>query len=202
MDSRQQIRRVIRQQREQLSLAFIAEASTEICRYIINSAWFRRSKHIAFYQPVRGEVDPTLLLQRAWDMGKTCYLPVCHPLHHSSLWFLPYFPEDSLIPNRYGILEPCSKKRPPCKPLVLDTVFMPLVAFDAQGNRLGSGKGYYDRTFAYLRRFPEGRKPALVGLAYAFQQVDCLIPKVWDIPLDDVVVGGSNDTNGKSLPHD
>jgi 5-formyltetrahydrofolate cyclo-ligase len=186
MPDRQIIRRTIRRQREQLSLKQQIDASNAINQYIATTAWFRRSRRIAFYQAVRGEVDPHLLMQRAWEMGKRCYLPVCHPLK-SSLLFLPYSADDTLTPNRYGILEPSHCKRA-CLPYALDLVFVPLVAFDTDGNRLGSGKGYYDRTFAYLNRFPAGRRPLLIGLAYDFQQVAPIKPASWDVVLDDVVV--------------
>ncbi len=186
MPDRQTIRRSIRQQREQLSSQQQMDAAHAISQYIATTAWFRRSQRIAFYQAVRGEVDPYPLIARAWKRGKTCYLPVCHPLK-PSLLFLPYSADDALTPNRYGILEPRCDKRP-CPPYVLDLVFVPVVAFDTDSNRLGSGKGYYDRTFAYLRRFPAARRPRLVGLAYDFQQVAHIEAASWDVVLDEVVV--------------
>jgi 5-formyltetrahydrofolate cyclo-ligase len=189
MNDRQDIRKIIRLKRSQLSHHARLQASLEITHYISNTLWFRRSKRIAFYQAVRGELDPAHLMHCAWKMHKTCYLPICHPLHQSRLLFAPYFPDDLLQPNRYGILEPSIKKNTLCKPFALDLVFMPLLAFDANGNRLGSGKGYYDRTFGYLRRFKHSFKPLLVGLAYNFQEVEHLLAQPWDIPLDKIIVG-------------
>lgn len=188
MNDRHLIRQTIRQKRRQLPASVRRNASIEICHYIANTLWFRRSQRIAFYLPIAGELDPAYLIQRAWQMGKTCYLPVCHPLHHASLLFVAYAPNDQLTLNRYGILEPSLKHRSACKPFALDLVFTPLLAFDAQGNRLGSGKGYYDRTFAYRRVFPTQLRPMLVGLAYTLQEVAQLPAQAWDIPLDKVIV--------------
>ncbi len=185
---RSTIRRNIRQKRAKLSSITRLQASFEISHYIANTLWFRKSQRIAFYQAVQGELDPAKLMQQAWQMHKTCYLPICHPLHQHKLLFAPCFPGDLLKPNHYGILEPSLKKQAPCKPFALDIVFTPLVAFDPMGNRLGSGKGYYDRTFAYLRRFTHPFKPLLVGLAYGFQEVEEIQAESWDIPLDKIII--------------
>jgi 5-formyltetrahydrofolate cyclo-ligase len=69
------------------------------------------------------------------------------------------------------------------QPLALDLVLTPLVGFDHKGNRLGMGGGYYDRSFAFLLRRQNWKKPRLVGLAYDFQQLDKLPAKNWDVPL-------------------
>ena len=64
---------------------------------------------------------------------------------------------------------------------------MPLVAFDAQGNRLGMGGGFYDASLAYLRTRRAFRKPKLIGVAYDFQHVATLPNELWDVPLDAVL---------------
>ena len=92
---------------------------------------------------------------------------------------------NGLLKNSYGIPEPLSKgNRPACN---LDIVLMPLVAFDKQGNRLGMGGGYYDKTFAFKRQTLWRKKPILVGLSHHFQQVDELNNDNWDIPLTAIV---------------
>lgn len=188
MDDPQNIRLAIRKKRQQLSSIFHFQASLAINHYIVSTPWFRRSRRIAFYQAIQGELDPSHLMRCAWKMHKTCYLPICYPLNRQSLLFMPYFSGEKLQLNRYGILEPCIGTHAFCKPFALDLVFMPLVAFDREGNRLGWGKGYYDRTFAYLRRFPLQSKPLLVGLAYGFQEVEQILAQPWDIPLHKIIV--------------
>ena len=68
----------------------------------------------------------------------------------------------------------------------LDVVLVPLVAFDRRGTRLGHGAGYYDAAFAFRHRSRRTR-PVLVGLAHAFQEVDHIDEREWDVPLDVVV---------------
>jgi 5-formyltetrahydrofolate cyclo-ligase len=187
-NTRTSLRSTIRKQRQQLTPAARAEAAATISQFITNTAWFRRARHIAFYHAVAGEVDPHPLLLRAHQLGKTCYLPVCHPLRHNKLLFVRYQPGDKLIYNRYGIPEPDLKTQPCRKPYALDLVFVPLLAVDEQGNRLGSGQGFYDRTFSYLRRSSHRHKPQLIGLAYDFQKVAALPVQPWDVPLDHAVI--------------
>lgn len=60
-------------------------------------------------------------------------------------------------------------------------MLVPLVAFDAAGNRLGHGAGHYDRTLGPIERTS---RPLLAGLAYDEQELDEWAPEDWDVPLD------------------
>lgn len=110
-------------------------------------------------------------------------MPVLTP--EKSLFFVYYEKGDALSANQYGIGEPENKSRiiPTHQ---LDLVIAPLVAFDAHGNRLGTGGGYYDRTFAFLHENKRD-KPSLLGLAYLTQSMKTLPLEPWDIPLDGVI---------------
>jgi 5-formyltetrahydrofolate cyclo-ligase len=147
---------------------------------------FRASQHIACYLPNDGELDITPLIDQAWAMGKTVYLPVLSSIHRNHLHFLPYGPDDELVCNRYGIPEPLVRSRRMVDLKRLDLVLMPLVGFDSKGNRLGMGGGFYDRSFAFLRRRRCWFKPSLLGVAYDFQEVKFLDRNVWDVPLNGV----------------
>ena len=90
-------------------------------------------------------------------------------------------------PNRFGILEPYVSQRVCLDPTRLDWIFVPLVAFDSLGHRLGMGGGYYDASLAVLRLRTHWHKPRLVGLAYEFQRIDHLAEDKWDVPLHGVL---------------
>ena len=68
---------------------------------------------------------------------------------------------------------------------------MPLVGFDARGNRIGMGKGFYDRHFAYRLLLTHMRRPALIGIAFAVQAVAELPTAPHDVPLDAIVTESS-----------
>lgn len=183
MPSRRQIRAEMRRRRRGLSESERAALSIKLARRLVYSALLRRSTRVACYLPNDGEVDLTPLIHTLWSMKRTSYLPV---LHNQQLWFLPFAADTPLASNRFGIPEPDVSSRRRCAPAALDLVLMPLVAFDDKGNRLGMGGGYYDQTFAYLRRRRRWRKPVLLGVAYELQRSDLLPACEWDVPLDGV----------------
>lgn len=150
------------------------------------SALFRRSRHVACYIANDSELDPGHLVETAWAMHKTCYLPVLDTVRAGRLWFTPYTPDSELVPNRFGIPEPKASRRRHVPPWRLDLILVPLVGFDASGNRLGMGGGFYDQTLAFLQRRSSWKKPRLLGIAYEFQQVRQLPAEPWDIPLDGI----------------
>ncbi len=87
--------------------------------------------------------------------------------------------------NRLGILEPHGARTLNARRL--DMVFLPILGFDSQGVRLGTGGGYYDRAFAFRRWRTAWHSPRLIGIAYSFQQIDRITPAAHDVLLDAVV---------------
>ncbi len=186
-NSKNKIRQHIRAERCALSLVQQNNAANQVYEQVIHLPRYRFSQHIAFYLSAQNELNPERILLEAHNAGKKCYLPVLHSQKIGTLCFLPYAPGDHLVANRFGILEPVIDDVKNHIPIwQLDLVFVPLVAFDERLNRLGMGKGYYDRTFAFLKH-SSTHKPYLVGLAYHFQQVDQLSLEAHDIPLDVIV---------------
>ncbi len=100
------------------------------------------------------------------------------------LRFVAWRSGDPLVQNRYGIPEPAAGERLPGESL--DLVLVPLLAFDRRGHRLGTGGGYYDRSFAFLAGVARPARPLLVGIGYALQEVESLAAAEWDIDLDAV----------------
>ncbi len=147
-------------------------------------SFFRHARSVALYQQADGEMDPSLLLDIP---GKRFYLPILRPRPNQSLWFAPYQPGQAMHKNRFGIDEPVYKHHQLKPAWGLDVIFMPLVGFDASGNRLGMGGGWYDRSLAYLRRRKHWIKPLLVGVAHECQRLDEVPVRSWDIPLDFVL---------------
>ena len=186
-DSRKALRQKIRLQRRNLSTAEQNLHAKQALHKLKRQLWFRQARHIALYLPNDGELSPEPVIRLCWRLGKTVYLPVLHPIHHNRLWFLPYRPNSRMHLNSYGILEPKLERTPRTPAWALDLVFLPLVAFDTQGGRLGMGGGYYDRTFSFKLR-PQGvAGPKLIGMAHELQKVSQLITASWDVPLTGIV---------------
>lgn len=180
------LRRTLRARRRRLNPARQQAAARRLARAIAASPRFGAASRIAVYIAADGEIDPAPLVRLALARGKQLFLPVLHPLQPDRMQFVPWQPTNRLRRNRYGIPEPASLKGR-VRPWQLDLVLMPLVGFDAAGNRLGMGGGYYDRTFA--RRLDWPRRPVLCGLAHRCQQVECLPVQPWDVPLERVFTG-------------
>ncbi len=185
MQTKATTRQQIRQQRQQLNAAEAHSAATAICQHITTHTSFSSSKHIAIYYTYAGEVDTSLIARAIWRADKQCYLPVLDD--NQQLHFVCYEQDTPLVSNRYNILEPTPSATNGRSPQALDLIFLPLVAFDLHGNRLGMGAGYYDRTFAFLAQQTRPARPKLVGLAYEFQHIERLSSDDWDIPLDAIV---------------
>lgn len=178
----------MRARRRALTPAQQRAAALRLCRTVIRNPDFIRATRIAIYIAADGEIDPAPVCRAAWQRGKQVYLPVLHPLHHDRMLFSHYREGDRLRANRLGIAQPKTLKAA-VRPWQLGLVLMPLVAFDAAGNRLGMGGGFYDRTFARecTQRWP--RRPPLCGLAHRLQRVDALQANPWDVPLLRVFTG-------------
>lgn len=185
MNDREILRKQVLDKRRQLTVQEQQQAAKQIIRRIVTLPLFLKAGKIAFYVPVRGELNLLPLLKIAAQRGKKCYLPALHCLFEKRLHFRRYRAGDRLIPNRYAILEPVPH-HPEISLWALQIIFMPLVAFDLQGNRLGMGKGYYDRTFEQLKNIP-GKRPYLIGLAYDCQKVSQISAQPWDVALDSVI---------------
>ncbi|EKO3394294.1 TPA: 5-formyltetrahydrofolate cyclo-ligase [Vibrio fluvialis] len=183
--SRHELRKLVRQQRNQLSSDIQYQASQDlICRFAALPE-MQTCHHIALYLSTDGELDTQPLIEWLWSQGKAVYLPVLHPFSAGHLLFLHYQSSTPMTYNKFGILEP-RLDQTLVKPVKeLDLICTPLVAFDSHGHRLGMGGGYYDRTLAHWFKTGEGAQP--MGLAHDCQHVEQLPTEAWDIPLPKIV---------------
>lgn len=182
-DPRQLIRKQIRQARQQLSSAQQQHAAQALCSQFLNLPELLNSQHIAVYLHNDGEIATAELINSLWQLGKSVYLPVLHPFTPGFLLFQRYQANTDMTSNKYGIAEPILSCQDIKVVAELDLILTPLVAFDAQGQRMGMGGGFYDRTFA-AQPLAQRR---MIGLAHDCQQVACIPTEAWDVPLPVVV---------------
>jgi 5-formyltetrahydrofolate cyclo-ligase len=158
------IRRRLLEKRLSLSQGEVNKNSQKITSHLLGLESFRRAQRIALYCPIRNEVKTEGIFEKAKELGKEIYFPRVEGL---VLEFHKVYNLGELKPGRLGIPEP-SRDSTKIRIEYLDIVIIPGVAFDREGRRLGYGKGYYDR--ALLGVGEEKR----IGLAYAFQVLDCI----------------------------
>jgi 5,10-methenyltetrahydrofolate synthetase len=131
---------------------------------------------LAFCAPMRGEFDArplaSRLLERGWQAAMPVVTAVAAPMS-----FHAWTPSAAMSSDRYGIPIPADGAA--VKP---DIVLLPLLAFDAQGFRLGYGGGYFDRTLAAM--VP---RPQAIGVGFEVGRVADIRPEAHDIGLDAVV---------------
>lgn len=180
----EQQRRVLREfvieQRNALTKHQLRAASRDMCLLLESTPEFHHAVHLAAYWPIKGEMDVRPVIEQALRYGKHVYLPVI--VEGDTLMFAPYDQDTPVKKNRFGIPEPDVSEDELLSPRDMDLVIVPLVVFDAHGNRLGMGGGFYDRTFSFLNDEPGHMKPCLVGAAHEFQHTGDIPPHPWDVP--------------------
>lgn len=181
--NRQALRLHMREQRRALTPDQRADAAIGIMNKVRASPEYAGASTLTAYLAMPGELEMDPLIQAAWQDGKSVYLPL---IQGRAMQFLHFTEDTPVQAGPFGIRQPLSEPDAAIEAQALDLVLVPLLAFDARGNRLGMGGGYYDRTFEFCLRAPP-RRPVLAGVAYAFQQVEHLVREDWDVPLDLII---------------
>lgn len=140
---------------------------------------------IAVYAALPRELDSAPLIALAASRGCRIYLPRIDRRRSSHGMRFVRMQGGGWRNNRLGIAEPAGHDTLGAR--WLDVVFLPLVGFDRSGVRLGAGGGFYDRAFAFRNLRSSWHAPRLVGLAYAFQEVESIGAAAHDVLMDAVV---------------
>lgn len=148
------------------------EISDKIFEQIEQTDAFKNASTILSYWSMSDEVITHKTVER-WSKYKKVYLPV---VKGSDLELVRFEGKEKMKPESvYGILEPTSHEKVEIKDIQL--VIVPGVAFDTSCNRMGRGKGYYDRLLSESNAVK-------IGVAFSFQVVDEVPVEPHDIPLD------------------
>jgi 5-formyltetrahydrofolate cyclo-ligase len=182
--ARRSLRASLNEQRRQVSAAERAHASLLVARTAERALHLQAHWRIALYAALPWELDTAPLIALAESRGCRIYLPrIDRRRAARGMRFVPM--SGRRRRNRLGIEEPEGAATLGAR--WLDVVFLPLVGFDGRGVRLGTGGGYYDRAFAFRHWRSVWHAPRLVGLAYAFQQLESITPATHDVRMDAVV---------------
>ena len=137
------------------------QKSNLIARKLLRQGVFKKAKKVMFYIAMEGEVETREMIEAAKRLGKIIAVPVCVK-NRASLRPALLDSHAHLKKGPYGVSEPVVSRFISLREL--DLVITPGVAFDKKGNRLGRGKGYYDR---FLSRIPKDTPS--IGLAFNLQ---------------------------------
>ena len=194
MTREEALRKRLLEKRRSLPEERAAELSRQICQRaeaFLQENFFRESfyqenflgenraektENFLLYYPLGREVSLLLLYEKLTAAGKRCYFPVTKK--EGIAFFMPKDMEDFQEGN-FHVMEPRSRDNPFAGGEAV--VFVPGSVFDRSGNRMGYGKGYYDRFLA-------GRKDLYkIGICYDFQWQDKISCQKWDVPMDAII---------------
>ena len=168
----------------------LAKKSGLICKKILASSFYQSAGQIFAYMALADEADLTPVIKDALARGKKVALPKIISQEQGIISFY-YLDQSKEIKNQtasgfYGILEP-EQDLPAATSSELKTlVLVPGRAFTKKGDRLGRGKGYYDRLLANLTDKTNIKK---IGICFDFQLLPELPTDANDIKMDDVIYG-------------
>ena len=173
MLDKRQIRQEIKHRKQGITPDERERLSRQICRAIESLPGFERVVHLMLYHALPDEVDTRPLLSK-WARDKQLYLPI---VDGDDLIVAPYAGGD-MKQGAFHIWEPTDTTA--IDPARLEWIVVPGVAFDRQMNRLGRGKGFYDRL---LQQTP-ARK---IGICYGLQLVDEIPTEPHDMKMDLII---------------
>ena len=143
---------------------------------LIKKHFYKKRIIIAGYYPSNYEVDVLNFLKEAAKKRFRIVLPVIRPSGKMS--FKSWIFKEPLYVSKFGTLEPKNSN----KEITPDLIMVPLVAFDNQLNRIGYGKGYYDRILKKISKIK--KKTIFLGIAYSFQKCRKIPVNKHDFKLD------------------
>ena len=123
------------------------------------------TQQVSIFQPYNNEIDTNNLITLLFSKKISISLP-CIDEDSNQMIFRKLKEGEELVKGKYGILEPSDKN----KVIIPSVLFIPLLAFDDNGNRLGYGGGYYDK---YIEELENNKNMSIkIGVGYSFQKIN------------------------------
>lgn len=173
-EEKKALRKLIAQRKALYSLAQRKVLSAALLKQLERHPLFMEARTVLLYYSLKDEVYTHEFVER-WHQKKAILLPV---VKGDELELRYYTGKDDLRMGSYGIGEPVGKLFTDYPRI--DLTIVPGVSFDKGGNRLGRGKGYYDRLLPKLSSYN-------IGICYAFQVCDAIPCEAFDRKMDAVL---------------
>jgi len=177
---KEEIRSLIQKKRHTMSLSEVMEKSRRIKNLLFSMKEFHDAKIILFYVSYDNEVNTHEMIQESLKMKKHLAVPVSD-VRTQTIICSTLIKWDNLSSGAYHILEPRKDCIEQIAPESIDLIILPGIAFDYNGNRIGHGKGYYDRLLQnslHAHRF---------GLAFELQIVDGIPETTHDKKVEKII---------------
>ena len=176
------LRKEMMKKRNELEPDFVTRASLTITETILGSREWKSAKTVMLYSSFKNEPGTEILIREALRAEKTAVLPFTDPEFQIIPYIVPSLEEKYFQTSPLGIREPSPAACERANPEKIDLILFPGVVFDQSGNRIGFGKGCYDR---FLRKLdPDVPRWAL---AYDFQVLEHIPSEKTDIPASALV---------------
>lgn len=174
IERKKSLRKYIKQLKQDRSDSWKSDASYRILSILESLDLFKSSNTVLLYHALPDEVQTAPFLDKWYGIKR-----IVIPLVVGDILELKLFSPDQVIPGYRGIPEPVPTAQT-ISPSEIDLAVIPGVAFDSHCNRLGRGKGFYDKLIPNL-------KSPLIGLGFDFQVVDEIPVEIFDRKLDMVL---------------
>jgi len=177
---KQEVRKQLLHKRNNEPYVDINEKSLLIQKNLENFDLFKQANTILFYISYDKEVSTHDLIKKTLHTKKKVIVPLSDMKTYT---IIPSILTDwnHLSIGAYGILEPPRSQIVPIEPNTIDLVIIPGIGFDKTGNRMGHGKGYYDRFL------PLAKKALRIGLCFEFQIIDQIPTEPSDQKVDYII---------------
>jgi 5-formyltetrahydrofolate cyclo-ligase len=180
VNTKQSLRQELLAARRSVGVAARVKAARAVARVIAHTPWLAPGKRIGVYSSMPQELGTEPLIALALARRCEVYVPRIVSMRAHRIEFVPYNLKGRV--HAFGMHEPASVDFLGAR--WMHTIFVPGVAFDRRGARLGHGAGFYDRALAFKRLRSHWRGPRLVGLAYSFQVVPQVPVTATDVFMD------------------
>jgi 5-formyltetrahydrofolate cyclo-ligase len=177
MIDKKELRQEIKNRKRQFTDEQLRKLSFTITERLLSHPRTNAAHNILLYYSLPDEVNTHELIDTLAQQGKNIFLPVV--LNNEQMEIREYHGPQDLQEGSFHILEPVGKTYTQLEDI--DLAFIPGVSFDKANNRLGRGKGYYDR---FLAKVPHLYK---IGVCFDFQKVEQLPAEENDIRMDEIL---------------
>jgi len=190
--NKNEIRKVISKRRKRMSEKEVRDKSHIIIKKLMETDEFKKAENLMVYLSFANEVFTFDLIEKSMKMGKKVIVPYTIKDTYKIIPTLLKNIEEDLEISSYGYMEPKKDKIQPILEENIDLTVVPGLAFDKKMNRIGFGKGYYDRYLAKTRQESKN-----IAIAYEYQVLEAIPTDDFDVKMDFIITEESTYKNAE-----